>query len=151
MKTIVVGVDHSECARAALRFALDEARLHGAALHVVHAWDVPYMPVAGAPMFALGGLPELEKNVEEESAHAVDSILEGIDVSGVELHRRAVRGSAAHVLLEAAAELDADLLIVGSRGHGGFHGLLLGSVSQQCVHHARCPVAIVRTPKQQGS
>jgi nucleotide-binding universal stress UspA family protein len=151
MDTIVVGVDRSECARNALRFAIEEARLHGAVLHVVHAWEVPYLPVAGAPMFALGALPELEQSAQVEAEHALEPILEGVDTSGVEISPHVVRGSAAHVLLETAADVDADLLVVGSRGHGGFTGLLLGSVSQQCVHHARCPVAIVRTPKRHGA
>jgi nucleotide-binding universal stress UspA family protein len=64
------------------------------------------------------------------------------EVDGVEIDRQVIEGSAADVLIRAATEND--LLVVGSRGHGGFASLLLGSVSQQCAHHAPCPVVIVR-------
>jgi nucleotide-binding universal stress UspA family protein len=70
----------------------------------------------------------------------------GLDAEGVEIECRAVAGGAPEVLVSEAAE--ADLLVVGSRGHGGFAGLLLGSVSQQCAHHARCPVVIVPLSKR---
>ena len=63
---------------------------------------------------------------------------------GVEIERRVVEGAPGAVLVEESR--GADLLVVGSRGHGGFAGLLLGSVSQQCAHHAECPVVIVRAP-----
>lgn len=67
------------------------------------------------------------------------------EAEGVEIEQRVVQGSAGGALVEAAR--DADLLVVGSRGHGGFVGLLLGSVSQQCVHHAPCPAVVVRHPE----
>lgn len=147
IKSIVVGVDRSDGSRAALRFALDEAKAHGAELTVIHAWEVavPYMPIVGAPVFTIGGLPELERGVAAASENVVDELVDALgDTGGVSVHRRTVRGNPATVLLDAAT--DADLLVVGSRGHGGFTGLLLGSVSGQCAHHARCPVAIVRPP-----
>src|SRR5665213_2793304 len=67
------------------------------------------------------------------------------EADGVEIDRQVVQGAAAEVLVSAATPRD--LLVVGSRGHGGFAGLMLGSVSQQCVHHASCPVVIVHPPK----
>ena len=137
---IVVGVDGSESARAALRFALDEARLRGDAVRVVGAWHVPVAVYGGAyvppdPGLVRGLEPQmllvLERALEETSETAAD-----LDVETV------VReGAPASMLLEEAQ--DADLLVVGSRGLGGFRGLLLGSVSQQCAHHAPCPVVIV--------
>jgi nucleotide-binding universal stress UspA family protein len=147
MKKIVVGLDRSDGARAALRFALEEARLHGAELHCVHVWEVVYGPVSGAPVFVIGGLPELERGVAEDAQHVVDDLLAEVeDTGGVTIHRQVLRGGAAHELVELSR--DADLLVVGSRGHGGFTGLLLGSVSTQCVHHALCPVAVVHPPKE---
>jgi nucleotide-binding universal stress UspA family protein len=138
MARIVVGVDGSDLARAALRFAVDEARLRGATLEVVTAWYEPYV----APTMATVAVdPTL---LEEGADKTLDAAVDGIDTSGVEIRRSIRRGRPAEALLEAAR--DADLLVVGSRGRGGFTGLLLGSVSQQVVHHATCPVVVVPDP-----
>jgi nucleotide-binding universal stress UspA family protein len=140
LETIVVGVDGSACARAALRFALHEARIRGARLRAVSAWHVPL----GA--YGAGLAPTPESLVEdcEEAAHDVlEQALASVgDLGGVEIEGVVREGHPAHVLVEETH--DADLLVVGSRGLGGFRELLLGSVSQQCAHHARCPVVIVR-------
>jgi nucleotide-binding universal stress UspA family protein len=147
MSTIVVGVDHSAGARAALRFALDEARLRHATLRVVHAWkfgylDAPGIEAAAGPMVG-AGLEDLRRGAED----TLDATLrEAIpDTGEVELERRVVEGAAAAALVEESR--GADLLVVGSRGLGGFRGLLLGSVGQQCAHHAACPVVIVPHPR----
>jgi nucleotide-binding universal stress UspA family protein len=141
--SVVVGVDHSAGARAALVFAVEEARLRHATLRVVHAWQYASigalgMEVAGGAMLA-AELDELRTRAEA----ALDAtIREAIpDPPGIEIERRVVEGPAAAVLV--AESHGADLLVVGSRGLGGFRGLLLGSVGQQCAHHAGCPVAIV--------
>ncbi|MGZ8715904.1 MAG: universal stress protein [Gaiellaceae bacterium] len=138
MGTIVVGVDGSSGSQDALRFAVEEARLRNAALRVVTAWHV-------APMTYSGGFGvAVDPHDYEESAQAVgEEALAALreETVGVEVERLAKEGQAAQVLLEEAR--GADLLVVGSRGHGGFAGLLLGSVSQQVAHHASCPVVIV--------
>ncbi|HSK15401.1 MAG TPA: universal stress protein [Gaiellaceae bacterium] len=159
MSRVVVGVDGSPGASAALRFALDEARLRGAVLHVVHAWRVPLYAAAPEPGFV--GMPaptaELDEEVEQALAEDAERALAGAltelrretgDDLGVEARAEAIRGAPAHVLLEAAE--DADLLVLGARGLGGFKGLLLGSVSQQCVQHARCPTTVVPSPRDEG-
>jgi len=153
MATVVVGIDGSEGSAAALRFALDEARLRGATLRVVHAFVLPLSEVAPDPFlleFPSVPGPELEAiadDLEQGAKDLIDAALERVldgAEPGVALERVAVEGSpAASVIAEAEG---ADLLVVGSRGHGRVHGLLLGSVSQQCVSHAPCPVAIVPTP-----
>jgi nucleotide-binding universal stress UspA family protein len=136
---IVVGVDGSEGAVRALEFALDEARARHTDVRAVAAWRVPasayetgWVPVSVDPSdyekIARAGL---EKSLEE--AAVAES-----DVSVTPILRE---GQAAEVLVAEAR--GADLLVVGSRGLGGFKGLLLGSVGQQCAHHATCPVAIV--------
>lgn len=144
MGVIVVGVDHSEGAKAALRFALEEAKLRQAKLHAVHVWQ--FSGSIGAP-----GIEESTRgfgaNLDEHrraAEGALDaSLREAIpDAGQVEIERRVVEGAPAAVLVEESR--GADLLVVGSRGRGGFSGLLLGSVSQQCAHHAACPVVIVR-------
>jgi nucleotide-binding universal stress UspA family protein len=140
---IVVGIDGSEAAKNALRWALEEARLRSAKIVAVHAWEAPpAMPEPGpAPGFDLVGiLPE----VEEAGERLVKAVVEEVvgDDSDVTVEPVAIQGPAASVLVEAAR--DADMLVVGSRGHGGFTALLLGSVSQQLAHHAPCPLLIHR-------
>ncbi|HZR92541.1 MAG TPA: universal stress protein [Gaiellaceae bacterium] len=141
MATIVVGVDGSEGSLQALRFAAGEARLRGARLHAVLAWEYPAALYAGEGWAFADSetLEGLRTRAEQRLAEAIEAV--GPSLEGVELEQSVVEGRAAAVLLEAAK--DADLLVVGTRGHGGFVGLLLGSVSQQCVHHASCPVVVV--------
>lgn len=140
MSTIVVGVDGSEESKRALRWALDEARLRSSDVHVVHAW------MWAAATFTGFGVPVATETIEsmgraaEDLIHSLVAEVVGPD-PGVEVTTTVVEGAAAPCLIDAAE--DAELLVVGSRGHGGFTGLLLGSVSQQCAHHAKCPVVIV--------
>ena len=145
MGTIVVGVDGSETAVQALRFAIAEAWIRGDDVRAVSAWHVP-------PTVYGSGLvpPTVDPSAYEKLARsALDDSLEAAAAaeSGVAVTPVVSRGKPAHVLC-AEAE-DADLLILGSRGLGGFRGLLLGSTGQQCTHHASCPVVIV--PKEPGS
>ncbi len=135
---IVVGVDGSDNARRALRWAVDEARVHHATVQIVHAWHVQY--ASGNPFAAVPYEPELYEKLAHE---LVEAAAAEVDATGLPapVQPVVVQAPAATALL-AAAE-DADLLVVGARGHGGFAGLLLGSVSSQVVHHAPCPVVIV--------
>lgn len=136
MERIVVGVDGSEVSRAALRWAADEASRRQATLEVVHAWHAPFL---------LGYVEtgELAPGDFESDAEALlDHALGSTDLSGVgKVEKVLVPGGAAEVLLDVSK--GATLLVVGSRGRGGFSGLLLGSVSQQVVHHATCPVLVI--------
>jgi nucleotide-binding universal stress UspA family protein len=145
---IVVGVDHSDGAKAALRFALEEATLRRATLRAVHAWQFDSFGFAGVE----GYFPSSGADLSDLH-HAAEDALEATvretipDAGEVTVERRAVEGAPGAVLVEASQE--ADLLVVGSRGHGGFAGLLLGSVSQQCAQHAACPVVIVRERRRE--
>jgi nucleotide-binding universal stress UspA family protein len=138
MSTIVVGVDGSAGARDALAYALEEARLRGAGVRVVAAWELPAVAYAGG--YGLGD-SELFTQLEQDARDNAVRALEDADVGDIEISTVVREGSPSHVLLEEAG--DADLLVVGSRGLGGFRGLLLGSVSQQCAHHAPCPLVVV--------
>lgn len=138
MEEIVVGVDGSDHARRALAWAATEARLRGARLVAVHAWHVPATTYSTYTVPLIE--PETLHRAAEETLTAATAA-EDTDRMGITLEQRVVEGPAAQVLLHEAE--DAGLLVVGSRGLGGFTGLLLGSVSQQVVHHARCPVVIV--------
>ena len=137
---IVVGVDGSESSGEALAWALAEARLRDDAICVVCAWDIE--PIAYG---AIGFVPPVdpassERAAEQTVAHMLHAHA-GV-AQGVRVERRIVQGSAADVLVDAAK--GADLLVVGSRGHGAAAGLLLGSVSTRSAHLASCPVVIVR-------
>jgi nucleotide-binding universal stress UspA family protein len=147
---VVVGVDGSAGARDALRWAVAEARFRQTRLRVVHAWTFGYpgaiggaygYPYVGGAIDTLPGegFNDLQQAAADLVDQAVTDVVAGVE--GLEIEREAVEGGAAQVLVNAVSE--SDLLVVGSRGHGGVAGLMLGSVSQQCAHHASCPVVIV--------
>jgi nucleotide-binding universal stress UspA family protein len=142
MALIVVGVDGSPESKEALRWALEEARLRKANVRAVYAWRDPYVL---APGF---GLPEdFEFDaLREKAVETLDAVVAEVvgTMSDVHVDKVVSEGPAGSVLVQAADDADAVMLVVGSRGHGGFVGLLLGSVSQQCVTHAPCAVLVVR-------
>jgi nucleotide-binding universal stress UspA family protein len=137
---IVVGIDGSEGSERALEFAAKEALLRKRGLRIVAAWHVP------APVYAAGGfmVPTLPATDFEDSMRVA---AEREASAAMERHPGIVselvvcEGNAAAALLEQSA--DAEMLVVGSRGLGGFAGLLLGSVGHQCAQHAHCPVVII--------
>lgn len=135
---IVVGVDGSERADAAVHWALEEARLRDCSVDVVHAWNIPY--VGDVPGLTVADLAAgTQKAADELLRHVVERTIG--DDPGVKVTNWTAQGSAARVLIDAAK--GADMLVVASRGRGGFTGLLLGSVSQACVHHAPCPIVVI--------
>jgi len=135
---IVVGVDGSPASCCALQWAVEHARLTGASLKVIACWEFPITYGWEVPARPLG--VRLANRAKRTLEAAVASVLG--DDPDVEIELAVVDGHPAHVLLDAAR--DASLLVVGSRGHGAFTGMLLGSVSRRCVHHAPCPVIVVR-------
>jgi nucleotide-binding universal stress UspA family protein len=143
MGVIVVGVDFSEGSRAALRFGLAEAKLRQATLRAAHAWKIGYTGVSGFEGFypITGFEPDDVHKAAESALEAILAEVVSDEHSKVEVVSVEVEGAPGAVLV--AESQDAELLVVGSRGHGGFAGLLLGSVSQQCAHHAACPVVII--------
>ena len=136
---IVVGVDKSDSARAALAWAVRQAGLTGAEVDAVAAW-LPPVQFGWAPPYEG---PGLRAAAEAALSEAIDDVQR--EALGVVIRPVVVRDNPARALLDAAK--DADLLVVGSRGHSGFTEALLGSVGQHCVHHAQCPVVVVRTPR----
>ncbi len=140
MKTIIVGVDGSQTSFRALEWAIDEARLRGDHITAVHAWDF-LVPIGPVGMVTAPYVPAIDFEAEARAALAnvVKEVTGGTDDPPIE--EVVVRGTAAHVLIELSKA--ADLLVVGSRGLGGFRGLLLGSVGAQCVHYAHCPVVVI--------
>lgn len=134
---IVVGVDGSPSSQAALRWAVRYAGLVGGRVEAVTAWDLP-----GAGSWSA---PAVDTTYDEEQAEQrlVEEVRTVLGEGGASLvHESLVRGNPAQVLVDAAE--GADMLVVGSRGRGGFRRALLGSVSQQAALHAPCPTVIIR-------
>ena len=139
MGRIIIGVDGSDESFDALRFGLEEARLHHDDVTVVTAFKYPALAMVPRPED-----PPTPPQVLREARGLVERLLEKVTPPpGVNVEAKAVEGGAAVVLLSEARDAGADLLVVGARGRGGFRGLALGSVSNQCATHATCPVAIV--------
>ena len=135
---VIVGVDGSPHSDRALSWACRRAENCGDTVRAVCAWSLggsgeDWMPQPGIPA-------EGQRRAEQMLREAVEQARR--DHPAVTVETAVIEGPPARVLVDLSA--DADLLVVGSRGHGGFTGLLLGSVSQQCVHHAHCPVTVVR-------
>jgi nucleotide-binding universal stress UspA family protein len=146
---IVVGVDGSSAADAALRWAIEEAKLRDDEIDVIHAWQEPpaVTPAAEATAPDLAALMSVaaERCLESAIRRAVP---EGFAGHSIHMRPRVVHGQAGPVLVEAAK--DADLLVVGTRGLGAIGRLLLGSVSNYCVHHAHCPAVLIPQPTSPG-
>lgn len=138
---IVVGVDGSGSSLAALEWALEEARLRSGQVHVVAVWHYPVIGDAAGKAEDHEAFGDNARRVHAEAVRRASGA--GVAVTG-----EVTEGHPAEVLLKAAA--GADLLVVGSRGHGGFAGMRLGSVSGHAVHHAHCPVLVVRTGAGDG-
>ncbi|MDQ0770995.1 nucleotide-binding universal stress UspA family protein [Pseudarthrobacter defluvii] len=134
---IVVGVDGSDQSRAAMDWAIEESKLRKGEVQAVTARSFPYVSDA------MGTAWDYE--IFQKDAQAIlEAELERVKDQGVTVTGRIVEGNPASALIDASK--DADLVALGSRGHGGFTGMLLGSVSHQTIHHAHCPVLVIREP-----
>lgn len=139
---ILVGIDGSTESREALIWAAQEARFRDATLEVVHAWDAPWnywSGVAAKPM---------DVDVEAVQRELVAEELKAADLDGVDLETTITNDIPARAIIDKSDS--ADLVVVGSRGRGGFTGLLLGSVSEQVVRHSKCPVVVIPCRKAQS-
>lgn len=133
---VVAGVDGSPSSRRALDWALRQAEATGMTIVAVLAWRAP-------TGYGTGALVASGVEWAEEARIALESIVGPVSAAWphVPVEQRVLEGHPAEILLSQAE--GADLLVVGSRGHGGFAGALLGSVSNSCVHHATCPVVVI--------
>jgi nucleotide-binding universal stress UspA family protein len=142
---VVVGVDGSQSSLTALRWAVRQAALTGAIVDAVIAWQYPvnhgaYGSYGWAPVAVEESGTDFDEIAQKTLA---DAVAKSVDPqSAVIVRQRVVQGNPAQALLDATN--GAELLVVGSRGHGGFTGALLGSVGLHCVHHAHCPVVVIR-------
>jgi nucleotide-binding universal stress UspA family protein len=137
---IVVGVDGFESSKAALRWAIHQARLTGAAVEAITAWHVP----VGTSWIPAPDMPDYQDDAAAVLTEALNEI-STVDPD-VQVCPRVAEGRAGQVLVEAAD--GAELLVVGSVGHAGLTEALLGSVGQYCAHNASCPVVIVRGKRE---
>lgn len=135
---IVVGVDGSDSSKAALAWAIRQAQLTGAPLEAIMTWDYP---VSYGWMIVPENV-DLQADATSELERVVKEVTDDMDDPSVELTTSVIQGHPALVLMSAASE--ASLVVVGSRGHGEFAGMLLGSVSEHLSTHAPCPVLIFR-------
>jgi nucleotide-binding universal stress UspA family protein len=147
---IVVGVDGSPSSIAALRFAAEEARLREARIVAVHAWTYVPPPPVGEPGLMAAASADYPGYLEAERDAAEKELRAALDATfrrerDLELEERLLEGDAGEVLVAEAEE--ATLLVVGSRGRGELVSVLLGSVSSHVVHHATCPVVVVKAPR----
>jgi len=158
---IVVGVDGSQGSLNALRWAFGEARARKIAVHAVFAWQYhpPWVDPGLGSMFPMGYQPEVgvPEDAFAQAAASVETLLDAAvgkaaesdpdsATDPVRITQEAVEGHAAQVLLDSVSA--DDLLVVGSHGHGGFVGAVLGSVSQHVVSHSRCPVGVIPAPQR---
>lgn len=141
-RRIVVGVDGSESSLAALRWGVRQAKLTGAPLDIVSTWEWP------ASYLGWGTPVPPDYDPADEARRQLDKAVSAVLTPGdaIEARQSVIEGHPAPVL--EALSKTADLVVVGSHGHGEFAGILLGSVSQHCVTHCRCPVVVIRgTPR----
>jgi nucleotide-binding universal stress UspA family protein len=138
---IVVGVDGSPSSRQALRWAVRQAELTEGTVDAVIAWQYP--PFFAGFGFSPSAMVDTANYAESSAKALAEAVADTVSPeSPVRIRQLVVEDYAARALLKAAE--GADMLVVGSRGHGGFTGALLGSVSQHCAHHAHCPVVVIR-------
>ena len=147
-QTVVVGIDGSEHADRALNWAAAHAKRTGQRLHVIYAWDLPEVPagsLAGTLPWLADDGAQLKKIAESTVTEALQRCLPDGQDSELSITTEAMRGYPSAVLTEVAKLQRASLLVVGTRGRGGFASMVLGSVAHQCLHHAGCPVAVIRS------
>jgi nucleotide-binding universal stress UspA family protein len=145
---IVVGIDDSEQAAAALRWALAEGVIRQASVEVVHSWSPP---LSALPFGATLVIPVDEAAIDSAARASVDDLVDTalaeMDEQPPEVQRTVLPGGPSVTLVEVSE--DADMLVVGSHGRSGLSRLMLGSVAMACVNHASCPVVVVRTPRRE--
>jgi nucleotide-binding universal stress UspA family protein len=142
---IVVGVDGSDSSKTALAWAVRQAALTGAEVDAVNAWQIPATYGYGYAMpIAVPDLEKIAGQILDEAIAEAAKLAPDVQIRPV-----IAQDNPARALLNTAK--GADLLVVGSRGHAGFAEALLGSVGQHCVHHAECPVVVIRGPRGGGA
>ncbi|MEY2740144.1 MAG: universal stress protein [Ilumatobacteraceae bacterium] len=143
IRRVIVGTDGSPASDRAVRWAAHEARAHGALLEILHGWTMPLMIDPGGMVPMVGVSPDdMQRQAERVVSGAITSAKA---IAGDYVMGKVEQRSPAGFLVEESQR--ADVVVVGSRGHGGFVGLVLGSVAQQVATHSHCPVVVVPPPR----
>ena len=143
MSEIIVGVDGSQSSIKAAQWAVDEAAFRSSDVRLVQAFESPAVWLGmGEALGSTVTATISEDDLKSYAVDAIDDVVSQLAVpEGVSVHKTAVEGSPARVLLEQSA--GATMLVIGSKGHGDLGSILLGSVGMHCVHHASCPVVVI--------
>ena len=147
MARILLATDGSPSAEAATREAVELARATGWPLTILTVW---HMPVTGFAYEPLVSVPAVSEAVQERAQLALDTAAAAARAAGIEPDARLVEGLPAHDICEVARDRDASMIVIGSHGWGTVQRLLFGSVSAAVLHHAPCPVLVVRSEASPG-
>lgn len=142
-RTVLVPVDFSGHAGAALHLAIELVRGSGGTIHLLHAYEVP---LGSIPPYGVAVPEELLAQVRDAAARRLEKAAHEVTAAGVGCETHVVHGPAADVIVAAASELDVDLIAMGTRGLTGLKHVLLGSVAERTVRQAPCPVLTVPMP-----
>lgn len=142
MGSVIVGVDGSANSIAALKWAVRYAQSTDCIVEALYVWSYPISAIAPAPIG--GGAAAPADLMHQAAVEALAGFIAGAQLpDDVHVAQLVREGSASKVLIDHAKDTDAEIIVVGARGHGGFAGLLLGSVTNAVINHTPCPVAVI--------
>jgi len=148
VRSILLPTDFSECAAHAVPMAASLARLTGARLLCLHVVE-PVVPTVGwTPVAEPLPLADLSGQLEESAARELPKLKERAELEGLEVEDLIVHGEAASEIVRAARERGADIIVISSHGRTGLGRILFGSTAESVVRHARCPVLVVKPPRE---
>lgn len=139
-KHILFATDDSDHARKAMATVVELAKLTGARVTVLHAFP----EVTGLRVMASGDYEELVSKLIGEGRELLKTVVANLEVEGIKVDEDLASGPAAEAIINAAQHRKCDLIVMGTRGLGNLEGMLVGSVSHKVLHHAHCPVLLVR-------
>ncbi|MBK9926365.1 MAG: universal stress protein [Anaerolineales bacterium] len=140
IKKILLPTDGSEYSQKTVQYAIDLARSLGASVDVMHAYQsASFLRKRAAAM-----MEEYKQMMEEDAKEIVTEIAEQLKSEGIQVSAVVVEGPAAEAILRAVDELNPDVIVMGSRGVGGFSNMLLGGVAEHVVHYSKVPVLVVK-------
>ncbi len=141
--TVVVPLDFSDHATAALDLAIEVTRTTQGKIHLLHAYEVP---LGAIPPYGVAVPPALLEQVRDAAARRLEKSAQRVEAAGVACETHVIHGAPADAIAEVASSTGADLIVMGTRGLTGVKHVLLGSVAERTVRTAPCPVLTIRSP-----